>query len=158
MTPADLPAVEQVSEIVHPAFPEDIAVLAERRHLYPQGCLVLPGGEGILGYAISHPWHFGQPPKLNTPLERLPVPAETYYIHDIALLPEARGTGAGSAVIRLLAGQAQASGLASVSLVAVNGSAGFWQKHGFDAVTDAAVTAKLLSYGASSSFMVRRLP
>jgi GNAT superfamily N-acetyltransferase len=158
MDQADLPAVERVSDLVHPAYPEDVSVLAERHHLYPQGCLVLLGSKGILGYAVSHPWLFGQPPKLNTRLERLPVPAETFYIHDVALLPEARGTGAGSAVVCRLAQQARANGLASLSLVAVNGSIGFWQKHGFDAVADTTITAKLLSYGEASRFMVRRLP
>jgi hypothetical protein len=95
MTQADLSAVESVSGHVHPAYPEDVQVLAERRDLYPRGCLVLPRGTGILGYAISHPWLSGQPPKLNTRVGRLPDPAETFYIHDVALLPEARGTALG---------------------------------------------------------------
>lgn len=60
-------------------------------------------------------------------------------------------------MISTLAERAQADGLTTLSLVAVNGSAGFWRKHGFGVVTDAAITAKLLSYGASASFMVRRL-
>ncbi len=92
----------------------------------PDGCLVLPSRQGILGYAVSHPWLSGQPPQLNTRLVQLPVPADTFYIHDVALLPEARGTGAGGAVVRLLACQARSSGLASLSLVAVSGSVGFW--------------------------------
>jgi GNAT superfamily N-acetyltransferase len=158
MTQTDLAAVEYISDLVHPAYPEDVSVMAERRRLYPAGCLVLPSGKGILGYTVSHPWLFGQPPKLNTRLERLPVPAETYYIHDVALLPEARGTGAGGAVVRRLALQAQSSGLANLSLVAVNGSVAFWQRHGFGVAEDAAITSKLQSYGVGSRFMVRPLP
>jgi ribosomal protein S18 acetylase RimI-like enzyme len=158
MTQADLSAAGRAGDLVHPAYPEDAGVMAERWRLYPDGCLVLPGRQGVLGYAVSHPWLSGQPPKLNTRLVQLPVPADTFYIHDVALLPEARGTGAGSAVIRLLARQARSSDLASLSLVAVSGSVGFWRKHGFEMVENAAIRSQLLSYGTSAHFMVRHLP
>ncbi|MEJ1976896.1 MAG: hypothetical protein WDN49_13095 [Acetobacteraceae bacterium] len=55
-----------------PLYPEEPAVLAERLQLYPAGCLVLQVGQGIAGYAVSHPWLFGRPPALNARLEGLP--------------------------------------------------------------------------------------
>ncbi len=158
MTSADLPGVERVARLVHPAYPEAIGVMAERQRLYPPGCLVLPGGEDILGYAISHPWLSRQPPKLDSRLGRLPVRPDIFYIHDIALLPAARGTGAGSAVLHLLAAQAKADGVARLALIAVNGSAGFWQRHGFGVVQDAALAEKLLSYGPDARYMMRDAP
>ncbi len=42
-----------------------------------------------------YPWRFGQPPKLNMRLHRLSDDADTFYIHDVAILPAARGGGAG---------------------------------------------------------------
>ena len=77
-------------------------------------------------------------------------------LHDIALLPQARGTGAAKAVIALLADRAMASGLPNLSLIAVNDSASFWQRHGFAVTPDPALDKKLRSYDESARFMVRR--
>ena len=155
MTAADLPMVDRLARAVHPAFPEAPGVAAERLALYSSGCFVLPDADSIAGYAISHPWHFGQPPALDSLLRELPRSPDSYYIHDLALLPAARGTGAGGALVQRLLRQAMAQGLSNLSLVAVNGSVGFWQRHGFTAVQDAAMGPKLQSYGNDACFMVR---
>jgi hypothetical protein len=44
-----------------------------------------------------------------------------------------------------------------MSLVAVNGSQGFWAKHGFEAVDLPELYGKLLSYEQGARYMVRRL-
>jgi GNAT superfamily N-acetyltransferase len=157
MTTADLPAVDAVAARVHPAFPEDEAIFAERLRLYPPGCHVLDRNGTIAAYAVSHPWIDRAPPPLNAPLGGLPARPSTYYLHDIALLPEARGSGAGAEIVATLAAQAGAEQLSSLSLIAVNGSAGFWRRQGFEVVADDALAAKLRSYGADAQFMVRRL-
>src|SRR5258708_5746286 len=95
MAQPDLPRVECVGDAVHPRYPEDAAIIPERLRLYPAGCLVLDGEQGITGYAVAHPWLFGQPPSLNTQLGHLPVRADTFYIHDLALMPTLRGAGLG---------------------------------------------------------------
>ncbi len=41
MTRSDLAKVERIGETVHPDYPEDAAVIAERLQLYPAGCFVL---------------------------------------------------------------------------------------------------------------------
>ncbi len=41
MTPGDLPAVLAIADVVHPDYPEDAAIFAERLALYPAGCRVL---------------------------------------------------------------------------------------------------------------------
>ena len=51
---------------------------------------------------------------------------------------------------------ARAMGLASVSLVAVNGSLPFWYKHGFRALKAPELEAKLGSYEAAARYMVKR--
>src|SRR6201994_4413876 len=93
MTPVDLIAVENVGDAVHPDYPEDRDIIGERLRLYPEGCLVLDGEQGVRGYAVAHPWVFGRPPSLNTLLGQLPARADTFYIHDLALMPDARGLG-----------------------------------------------------------------
>ena len=74
MEAADLAAVERVAAHVHPDYPEDEAVFAERLSLCPEGCLVLarPLGDPC-GYVVAHPWRLGQPPALNSLLGALPV-------------------------------------------------------------------------------------
>ncbi len=52
-------------------------------------------------------------------------------------------------------GLARRLGLPSLSLVAVNASAGFWGKQGFSVVADPRLEAKLASYGSDARFMMR---
>jgi GNAT superfamily N-acetyltransferase len=153
MTLSDLPQVLAIAADVHPAFPEDEAVFAERLWLYPQGCHVLNRGGAVAGYVVSHPWHDGAPPALNTLLEHLPYQPTTYYIHDLALLPIARGNSAAKAIVASLIAQAQRERFATVTLIAVNNSERFWNKHGFEAVLDEVLAGKLRIYGAAARLM-----
>jgi GNAT superfamily N-acetyltransferase len=155
MTPADIPAVDAIAAAIHTALPEHAFVFAERQRLYPDGCFMLEVDGEPAGYVISHPWHYLRPPALNTLLERIPENASTYYIHDLALLPRSRRTGAGSAIARRLLAHADAAGLPSVSLVAVYDAAPFWRRHGFMPVDDPALADKLAGYGAEARMMVR---
>lgn len=156
MTAADLPAVGALAGRIHPVYPEDDAVFAERLRLYPDGCRVLVHGDDIAAYVVSHPWH-GEPPALNTLLGALPAAPSTFYIHDLALAPEVRGLGAGAEIVSWLAAHAEEIGMPSLSLIAVNGSAKFWRRHGFEARQDPALDRKLRSYGAGAQFMTRSL-
>ncbi len=150
MRAADLHAVNRIADQVHPDFPESEAIPAERLALYPAGCLALEMHGDLMGYAVSHPWHDGNPSALNSLLGRLPANPATYYVHDLALLPVARSTGAAGAAVGLLVAQAAREALPSMTLVAVNNSAGFWQRHGFRVASAAPA-----SYGADARIMVR---
>jgi ribosomal protein S18 acetylase RimI-like enzyme len=156
MSPADLPAALAVAGIVHPRYPEDPAVFAERLALYPEGCLILVQGDRAIGYIVSHPWRYAEPPALNSLLGALPAQPSTYYVHDIALLPEARGSGAANDVVTRLILQAEARGLPNLSLIAVNDSVAFWQRHGFVVTLAPALDKKLRSYDEFARFMVRQ--
>jgi ribosomal protein S18 acetylase RimI-like enzyme len=156
MTAADLPAVKAIAAEVHTAYPEDAAVFAERLKLHSAGCYVFGDGNRIGGYLISHPWHLNEPPALNAPLGVIPSPASTYYIHDIALLPDARGCGATSAVLLMLMRHA-ATIADTISLVAVSGTSPFWHRQGFAVLDDPKLDAKLQSYDADACYMIRRL-
>src|SRR5690349_9617175 len=156
LTTLDLPEVEAIADKVHPAFPEDVAIFAERQRLYPDGArlLELDGVPG--GYILSHPWRFPTLPALATLLGAIPEDADTYYLHDLALLPRARGTGAAAMIVGDILRHARQNGFATVSLVAVNGSLPFWYKHGFRTLAVPELADKLASYEGAARFMVRR--
>ncbi len=154
---ADLSAVSALSATIHQAYPEDDAIFTERLRLYPDGCHVY-AAEKIAAYVVSHPWRAFDAPSLNSLLGELPAAPSTYYIHDLALAPHTRRTGAATWIVSKLADHAIARGLSTMSLVAVNGSAGFWQRQGFVQTDAPALTDKLRSYcDDGAQFMVRNL-
>jgi GNAT superfamily N-acetyltransferase len=161
MTAFDLKAVSAIAEKVHPGLFESEEVLAERQQLYRNGAYVLEIGTRAAGYVFSHPWRAGAIPALNTPLGGIPQDADTYYIHDLALLPMARRIGAASDIVAALGKHAGARGFASMSLVAVGNSQGFWEKQGFAVVPTADLaadaTGKLAGYGPDARFMAKPL-
>lgn len=155
MQASDLGDVCDIAARIHVAYPESPEVFAERLRLYPRGCFVRRGGTTLVGYGISHPWHFRSPPALDTPLGSIPAQPDTYYIHDIALLPSHRGRGGAETLCNLLIAHATALGLGTVSLIAVKGSATFWERLGFRVDAAAGLDAKLASYDDDARFMVR---
>src|SRR5262245_1688924 len=120
LTAYDMAAVEAIAAEVHPGFFETPEVLAEKQRLYHNGAYLLEIGVRPAGYVLSHPWSAGSVPVLNALLGKLPEQADTYYLHDIALLPVARRIGAASFIVEALIKHAAAHGFPTVSLVAVN--------------------------------------
>lgn len=157
MTGYDIDAVFDIANRIHTDFFEAREVLAERQTLYRNGCYLLEVSEKPAGYVLSHPWRLGSLPALNALLGALPEDADTYYIHDLALLPLTRGLGAAGQIVEALTKHAKAMGFASMSLVAVNGSLAFWEHQGF-AVSDRPELAdKLASYEDAARYMVKTL-
>jgi N-acetylglutamate synthase-like GNAT family acetyltransferase len=157
MTPDDLSAVKALADVIHPDYPEDGAVFADRLALHAAGCFTLQRDGAAIGYVVSHPWHFKQPPELNALLRHPAAPATTYYIHDLALLPAARNSGAAAAIVAALATHARALELPNMTLVAVNNSVHFWRRQGFDVVVDPLLDRHLQSYDTQACFMSRDL-
>ncbi|WDR07165.1 GNAT family N-acetyltransferase [Devosia rhodophyticola] len=157
LTSTDLDALCAIADIVHPDFFEQPTVLAERAALYPEGARLLELNGVASGYVLSHPWRFGQLPELNCLLGTIPADADTFYIHDLAVLPPARGSGAAPAIVADLVEHAKAKGFASMSLTAVNGSIGFWQRQGFVQESLRRLADKLESYEPEACYMVRGL-
>lgn len=153
--PSDLRAIELVARAVHPLLPERPEVFAEKLRLFPTGCLVVERGDGVVGYALSHPWPCGAVPPLDRFLGALPRGAACLFIHDVALTPGARGLGAGRSLLPRLDLVARRHGLGAMALVSVYGTESFWQGLGFTA-TEPEELAE--SYGASARYMTRPLP
>ncbi|HSV30221.1 MAG TPA: GNAT family N-acetyltransferase, partial [Candidatus Omnitrophota bacterium] len=93
MTPADLDAVMALADDIHADHPEGRAVFADRLALFAAGCAVLETGGRILGYCVAHPIRQGHPAPLDSVLGALAADADCLHLHDLALLPEARGAG-----------------------------------------------------------------
>jgi len=157
MTAEDLTQVQVLADTIHVDHPEEREVLAERHRLYPPGCLMLTEGDRAIGYALTHPWRLGEPPPLNRLLGALPAAPTTYCIHDIALLPAARGRGYAAQAVDRLTDHARAKGFDNLSLVAVNRSQAFWEKSGFRVLARAGLAAKLASYGPDAVLMMHDL-
>lgn len=154
MTTADLADVQAIAGQVHAAYPERPEVFAERLRLHPAGCFVLTDPEPVTGYAVAHPWD-GPPPALDVLLQGLPPAPRTLYIHDIALLPNARGRRAVADLMVRLSENARQQRLPTLSLTAVGGTAPVWRHMGFRVDAEPAYAAKLATYGGDAVFMMR---
>ncbi len=153
----DLNAVWRIADRIHPALPERPEIFAEKLRLFGDGCFVLKGGETIVGYAVAHPWQLKQIPPLDALLGALPAVPECLFVHDVAVLPEARGHGAAAMLIAILTHIAKKHSLPHLALVSVYGTDALWSGHGFKPVRDEALRAKLASYGESAKYMIRKL-
>lgn len=127
---ADAPAITANAQAVLGSYGEEFAVYAERIVLAPGGCFVLADSDRVVGHFLSHPWRRGRPPAMNAMLGAIPADTDCWYIHDVAVLPEARGAGAVAAILEQMARVTQPLPLA---LVAVGGADGYWRRHGFSA-------------------------
>ena len=133
MTAADLPRVTAISAEVHGRYAEPLEVYAERLLLCPSGCFVCEVDGVVRGLLVTHPWQrAAPPPALGAMLNTIPDPADTWYLHDIALLPDTRGLGAGQAAVALVDGLAREAGVLDITLVAVNGADRYWATQRFD--------------------------
>ncbi len=88
----------------------------------------------VLGYVISHPWENLSIPRLSSFLGALPISAEVYYIHDIAMLPDVQGIGAARAMLVQLNQIARSLHIKKFALVAVAAARDYWQARGFRAI------------------------
>lgn len=154
---SDLAAISAIAERIHPDLFERTEVLAEKMRLCPGGCRVLAAAEAIVGYGLAHPWKQHRIPPLDGFLGSLPDDADCLYVHDVAVLPDARG-GVARAYIATIEQLARASRIAALALVSVYDTLPLWQRFGFRPVTtDAELRAKLASYGEGATYMLRDL-
>lgn len=134
MARADLGAVAAISAAVHDRYGEPEAVYAERLALWPSGCFVWEQDGQIAGLLVAHPWYRDSAPALGAMLGVIPENADSFYLHDIALLPQTRGKGAGGDAVTLVVDAARAAGFDAVTLIAVNGADSYWAAQGFTAI------------------------
>ena len=157
MRPGDIPAAHALSRQVHTDHPESEAVLAEKHALFPAGCFALEmEGDGVAGYAFSHPWTNSVLPNVDALLGALPAAPSSYFLHDVTLDAGARGKGHAAAIVPVLLDAARACALPRVMLVAVNGAEVFWARFGFAEIADRGLQAAAREkYGQHALAMAR---
>jgi hypothetical protein len=80
------------------------------------------------------------------------------FIHDVCVQPESRSQRIASSLAALVLREACVQGAPSVTLIAVQGSRLFWERHGFTSTVQPTTGgAQLLSYGEDATHM-RWLP
>jgi hypothetical protein len=150
----DLDEINKIADAIHTGLPERPEVFAEKRALFPEGCLVLGNGSAV-GYGISHPWILNDVPSLDSFLERLPASPDCLYIHDVAILPAGRGHDAAGAYVKTIVELARKDRITSLALVSVYDTHPLWARHGFKIVSSPILADKLASYGQTAKYMVR---
>jgi GNAT superfamily N-acetyltransferase len=152
----DLHAIQEIADRIHVDLPERPEVFTDKINLFPQGCFAL-AGEGIVGYGISHPWMLTMIPPLDAFLGALPTHPDCIFVHDVVVLPEARGRGAAGRLIAMLADAARNSSIDFLALVSVYDTHPLWSKFGFHVSQDASLAPRLESYGDAARYTVREL-
>jgi len=134
--------------------PESKGSLHSKLLASPSTCFVASVGSEMVGYLISLPWIFAAPPMLNAPACEMPAFPDCLYLHDLAIAPPARKTGAGQALVKKFLSRLQELNFDRAALIAVQASANYWRRHGFRSVkTTDSLREKLSSYGESVDYM-----
>ena len=152
----DLNAILQIQARCYTAIvPESPDSMGAKLAAAPDSCFVASHTDGTpVAYLLALPWRFADPPHLDAPTCQLPADADTLYLHDLAVAPEARGSGAADALVGAFMAALAASRLGRASLIAIQGSAGWWARHGFEAVTATpALAERLAGYGPDACYM-----
>jgi predicted N-acetyltransferase YhbS len=156
MAEADIPAVLEIQAVCYTELtPESNESLHAKLKASQSTCFIASLEGDTVGYLISLPWDFSNPPVLNAKTCRLPPSPNCLYLHDLAVAPGARKTGAASALVEAFLSQLRHLGLERASLVAVQNSASYWQRYGFQAAPQSdALKRKLASYGVGVQYMI----
>ena len=158
MLPADMPAVLHIQRRAHGAgFVESAAVLQRKLELAPRCCWVAEREGQMLAYLYSHPWQGGSPPAVHQLLVELPLQADVWFVHDLALDPAMQGRGLASRLFQHACSQARLAGRTRSLLVALAGAEAFWRRQGYrrlDARVHSTPEADLTTaYGAGACLM-----
>lgn len=151
---SDIGEVDTIARQIHPTLPERLEVFAEKLHLFPQGCFKLVFEGSMSGYALAHPWKLYSIPPLNDFLDELPNDPDCIYIHDVAVLPAARGRNAAGAFVEQISMLARSMGIGELACVSVYGTDVLWARFGFRTDSSDKMISKLTSYGESAKYMV----
>lgn len=157
MAAGDIPAVLEIQAVCYTEVtPESKASLHAKLSASQSTCLIASLDGDTVGYLISLPWEFSNPPMLNAETCRLPSSPDCLYLHDLAVIPSARKFGTGRALVDVFLTRLGQLNLGRASLIAVQNSAAYWRRYGFRAVPmSEPLKAKLSTYGEGVVYMER---
>jgi ribosomal protein S18 acetylase RimI-like enzyme len=119
-----------------PSLHESAEAFLRLIELFPEGAWASSDEEGLCGYGIGVPVLEGTTIELRQVLTEVPLDADTFYIHDVAVAPRCRRRGVARALVTQLLDVARRRGFARCELVSVQGSASFWERFGFQCVRE----------------------
>lgn len=139
---------------------ESLEALQSKARVNGQQCRIVQDIEQqrCLGYLLAHSYPLGEIPAWNQDLLSVSSSQigdkgdlnKNLFIHDFALDKSLHGQGVGAGLISSYLVEIKALGYRTVSLIAVQGSVGFWSRLGFSEKP----TAKCLkSYGENAFFL-----
>jgi hypothetical protein len=153
----DLANVMRIAQIIHPQLFEQISVFAEKINYCPEACLKWTANQQLYGYGLAHPWQLYSIPKLNHLLSPSFSEMNCIYIHDVAILPSARGFNATEKYINYLKGLAISLQINYLALVSVYATEAFWKRLGFDRQSKQNCAASLTDYGNQACYMINQI-
>jgi ribosomal protein S18 acetylase RimI-like enzyme len=137
LTAADLPALHDLEA---EAYRESLLVSDEALlrliTLFPDGAVGAFDDEGLCGFIFGLPLKAGMTLELQAALDAIPLDADVFYIHDIAVANRCRGCGVGRQLAARAIEIGRARGFTRAELVSVQGSAPFWERFGFRVVRE----------------------
>jgi N-acetylglutamate synthase-like GNAT family acetyltransferase len=107
-----------------------------------------------VGYGISHPWTLFSAPALNDFLVSIPDNADCMHIHDIAVLPQARGRRSVAAYVALVRALAANLKMRNLACVSVYETDALWARYGFHVEARDTVSFGIKGYGPTAKYMV----
>ncbi|MCK6407865.1 GNAT family N-acetyltransferase [Thauera sp.] len=151
---ADLAAVLAIQRAAYgDDYQETAVVLARKLALAPRACWLAQAEGAAVGYVFAHPWGDVGAPPLHAPLAALPAQAGQGFLHDLAVLPAARGRGVAAALFGRVRDWSAGAGHRGLRLVALADAVPFWARQGFSALP-AMLPA---GYGEGARLMARAL-
>jgi ribosomal protein S18 acetylase RimI-like enzyme len=156
----DLPGLLQVQLACYGEGFVESAEVFTRRLASPVNCsLVLERSGQVCAYLAAYRSVQGKVTPLHGDFDSAVAVPDTLYLHDMAVLPGCAGQGLAQALLAPLWAQGAAWGLRHTALVSVQGSQGYWERHGYAvaALEDPVQRERLASYGQGAVYMVRPL-
>lgn len=157
MTVHDLAEVDRIQRDVYDLnLCETVAVLEDKIRYFPQGCWLCEA-DTVVGYMISHPSSLSAPPALNTVFSPNADKQDCYFIHDIAVQRSFWSKGVGTLLLEQAVRIALEHGFTTMALVSVQNAQRYWQRFGFQPITDLEEAMRSIreSYGAAACYMRR---
>lgn len=152
----DLPCIATIQACCYePEFVENDTAFSSKLQQATSTCWLACVNQQVVAYLISLPVSPATFPVLHATEFCLTPDANMLYLHDLAVHPEYRSSGAGRELIQHAKAQARQLGFKTLCLIAVQDSSSYWQKHGFETINPVVwnVRHKVASFGQDACLM-----
>lgn len=159
MTAADVPAVMRIQARCYDSFmQESEAAIRARLEASPDLSWVAVANGRMGAYLVAYRSRLGKLGALGAAFDIAAEP-DSLYLHDLAVDPACKGQGLGPALVRMALKKAGEEALSYSSLVSVQASKHFWERHGYAVWSglDARQASHLDTYTGQAWYMVNRL-